>query len=1019
MLTNRPIALRSAIYIGSEKVGDAISAIHPAMATLHPKLIAALVRANTHEGDILLDPFGCDGTIAIEALRLGRRAIVVDPDPVTSLHLHAAGAPARLPVFRGAFREVQDKCARSISDWYVTACPKCGASGTAEELIYSAGKLTAIRYACACSRVVLRKEPDAADRRAETRFKDLKIPAWHPEDILLADGRLSSIFNYFGRRTIAALSIILRAIENQKDPGLQNALLLAFVATLESCCRAGCLAPNPSAPKRAAANSWREGNAWNAFAAGFERVYAAKKAASSQRMEPRLSENFSDLISGRAQLVLLRNENLSELPDGTIDFILADYSNPSVNLQCTVHSIQSAWLANTGKRNNGPQAASQTQKTIVDLQGVKRLIKPGGCAQVLVSEHPGSTLAEAAGMLDQAGFSADRIVYQPKMGAPSDARKRFTGGYIISSEPLDTVKRDHGNPTADDLSAKLERALQTSLTIHGKRTSVELVLRAFYQSLDGNEIRSLFGRFGNGVLPATAEPFPLLRDGTLLHARIQKSARQEIPRAWRQPVLDAMALADGSSAHEDAVWQIVAQCLSVEGLTLEDMSAIRMSIRPAEVQRHQRERTIGLLRKLGQALGYTCRTESGAAKEITWRAARDRQVVIRLDRAGMCFETKFKQSRISEWGALSYFDFEQSVANWCRNHPEKGKNLLPDIFVRQSETAPIEPSTSEKDAFRTKDYKLRIIRNRKVCDLHYLMELEIPKTAAIDFQPGQFFHVLCDAETYDPKAVPLTLRRPLSIHRVEYPGLHRSALAGARDIPDEIRMGLVRRPSTLQFLYRVLGAGTTNLSRLRKGAMVSAIGPCGAGFTIGDARIAVIVAGGIGVAPLAALAEELRFAGKEVRIYLGAVKREMLALAVSHVDVASEADANLDLQQLIRAEFEEIGAELMSICTDDGSVGAKGLVTEMFAQGIRDGCMPLTDVCVYACGPKGMMAAVAEIVARHGLPCQVSLEERMACGIGACYACTCRVAGSDGVTRKKRVCRDGPVFAAKDVQWKD
>jgi dihydroorotate dehydrogenase electron transfer subunit len=110
---------------------------------------------------------------------------------------------------------------------------------------------------------------------------------------------------------------------------------------------------------------------------------------------------------------------------------------------------------------------------------------------------------------------------------------------------------------------------------------------------------------------------------------------------------------------------------------------------------------------------------------------------------------------------------------------------------------------------------------------------------------------------------------------------------------------------------------------------------------------------------------------------------------------------------------------VLTVCTDDGSAGAKGLVTEMLEQGIREGCVPLEDVCLYACGPEGMLRATAEIAGRHGLDCQVSLEERMACGIGACYSCTVSVVMPDGTTRKKRVCREGPVFHARDIQWKD
>ena len=275
--------------------------------------------------------------------------------------------------------------------------------------------------------------------------------------------------------------------------------------------------------------------------------------------------------------------------------------------------------------------------------------------------------------------------------------------------------------------------------------------------------------------------------------------------------------------------------------------------------------------------------------------------------------------------------------------------------------------------------------------------------------------VMCDPGAEDRASPPLTLRRPLSIHRVSYAAFSRSGLAAVASIPPEIRETIVRRPAVLSFLYRLVGAGTESLSRLRPGARVEAMGPLGNGFSIGGERTAVIVSGGIGVAPLAALAEQLLFAGKDVRVYFGAVRGEMLALAVSHRECGEDAG----LEEVIRSEFREAGAQVLGVCTDDGSIGAKGVVTELFEAGIRDGCVPSSDVCVYACGPRGMMRAVAEITARHNLPCQVSLEERMACGVGACYACTCRVVGAEGVVRRKRICREGPVFQAKDVQWKD
>jgi dihydroorotate dehydrogenase electron transfer subunit len=267
----------------------------------------------------------------------------------------------------------------------------------------------------------------------------------------------------------------------------------------------------------------------------------------------------------------------------------------------------------------------------------------------------------------------------------------------------------------------------------------------------------------------------------------------------------------------------------------------------------------------------------------------------------------------------------------------------------------------------------------------------------------------------------LTLRRPLSIHGAQYSGFRRGALAEAGILPVEIREALIRRPATIDFLYRVVGEGTKKLSQLPSGALLNAIGPCGNGFTVGPEPAAVIVAGGIGIAPLAILAERLRFLGKNVYLYFGAVTKDMLALALGRPTIPAGAGVTAetgDLFDAICSEFREIGAEVLNVCTDDGSAGEKGLVTEMLAQGIRGGCIPREGVRLYACGPQGMLKTVAEIASRHSLECEVSLEERMACGIGACYSCTCQVKGADGAAVKKRVCREGPVFRSGDIQWK-
>ena len=226
--------------------------------------------------------------------------------------------------------------------------------------------------------------------------------------------------------------------------------------------------------------------------------------------------------------------------------------------------------------------------------------------------------------------------------------------------------------------------------------------------------------------------------------------------------------------------------------------------------------------------------------------------------------------------------------------------------------------------------------------------------------PGQVVEVRCSAQT-DP-----LLRRPLGVHRVVNGGI--------------------------ELLYEVIGKGTELLSRMKPGVLLDVIGPLGTGFNIPKRRgISILVAGGNGVAPLLFLAEKLIAKRQKVCVLIGGCSR-------GHV--------------LCEKEFKKIGAEV-SIATEDGSGGHKGLVTDLLKD-ILTSRPPASATIIYACGPTGMLKAVARIARDRRIPCQVSLEERMACGLGACLGCPVKVTTA---AEYKMVCKDGPVFDAKEITW--
>jgi dihydroorotate dehydrogenase electron transfer subunit len=184
---------------------------------------------------------------------------------------------------------------------------------------------------------------------------------------------------------------------------------------------------------------------------------------------------------------------------------------------------------------------------------------------------------------------------------------------------------------------------------------------------------------------------------------------------------------------------------------------------------------------------------------------------------------------------------------------------------------------------------------------------------------------------------------------------------------------------TVSFLYQVRGRGTELLSRLGQGGEVTLTGPLGHGFRTEELRGRIaIVTGGIGIAPMFCLARTLP--SSDVTVIAGFRSRPYAV-----------------------AEFLTLGIDVL-VATEDGCQGAGGFCTDIFD--------PTAFDTVLACGPTPMMARVADLCARAGVPCQVSLEAHMACGVGACLVCPCAT-----VVGNKRVCADGPVFDAAEVIW--
>ena len=191
----------------------------------------------------------------------------------------------------------------------------------------------------------------------------------------------------------------------------------------------------------------------------------------------------------------------------------------------------------------------------------------------------------------------------------------------------------------------------------------------------------------------------------------------------------------------------------------------------------------------------------------------------------------------------------------------------------------------------------------------------------------------------------------------------------------------------LRIVYRVAGEGTEEFSRYTAGKEVPILGVLGNGFPVeeGKGKKAFLMGGGIGVPPILELAKQLNC---EKQIVVG----------------------YRDEHTFLKEQFEANGT--LYISTEDGSVGTKGNVMHAIAEN------NLSADIIYACGPTPMLRAIKNYAEENGIECYISLEERMACGIGACLACTCKSKEKDHHTNvnNKRICKDGPVFLSTEVE---
>lgn len=371
------------------------------------------------------------------------------------------------------------------------------------------------------------------------------------------------------------------------------------------------------------------------------------------------------------------------------------------------------------------------------------------------------------------------------------------------------------------------------------------------------------------------------------------------------------------------------------------------------------------------------------------------------------------------WYALYIHDLEKSLCGLDTYEPDS------DLFdaagcspTRQHRSIARRATVLEKPLLQSHD--------RGLCKL----VLDCPD-AVRDVEPGMFFQFACDnghrerlsrqsvVRSYGSLANGAnndsgalhTMRIPVSVHRIYYQGFDPAKLPDS-PIPAEVQNVLHAGYRTkMDIVFRVVGDATAALADKVSGDKLDLIGPLGKPAEISKSTdVAILVAGGIGFAPLYPVAENMRSRGKRVVLLFGVRSRE---------------DFPVDSEQVVKDDFGKIGVRVRTVFETE-----EGRVTKALDDSLREELAAYPDqdpsrICVYCCGPWRMMAEVHRICAAYnGVPCKAFLEKRMYCGVGACMSCVCKIHNRGTQTASARssykcVCTEGPVFDAYSVDWED
>jgi|GEM_PF-224799 len=1058
--------------------------------------------------EIFLDPFCGSGIALSEALKLNRRVIGIDLNPIGIFITKQLITPIDLLKFEHAFEEVVNSVSETFFDEYSTQCRKCGTPSQVIHYLWHREKLAkgvrledikgdiereliAVTYKC--DKCGLQTDfPIKSDRNKADK------PFVAPKNIRnkILEKSLPSeaeyYFDLFTPRNLFLLSVIYDEILKIEDLKIQEMMKLVFTSRLEHSSRLEmykALDDDVRGPRMVRSKSWiapkfhiqrsyPEKNPLINFCNSFQQVFLSKKDSNGSILKCNIVDTFDDLLSGRGNVLLVNDsvDWIDNLPGECVDYVIADPPFVKDIRYLELSQLWHIWLGtdvNYEKEINYSEKAHDeyTLRLTEAFKKIHRVLKKGKSLTVTYQTDDIRLWDTMIQSPLNAEFLATKIIHQPvkySTGAKyrslmKKGEHKLLLGYYFSTFKKDLDSNDRHN--VNEISKKIIKAAFSIISKRQEPTPLIFLFLNLYEQMTADEARKYSTTDILKILESSNElcrsdeihKNPLWQKWTITNDRFDSTKSLEM---LVRNELEEILLYENQKSPAYYIQLImnkfkgpyVVSSQRVYRL-LNEISEIAngervLIIDQSLVADRKREEIIKNLSALGRK--YSFRSEVKAPNIVIWFKSSNPRIMFYITMTGRhpngqaeIMSQKLKKQfpqfyRIIIRPQSLEKKFENMTTHWDYIWLEDLEKLLCEkrIVDRYFVKPEIQPTVLKKRVKATVVDKVKYEVDGKIGYFKLILsEPHIQKYA----QPGQFINILCPVNGFKRKtgvfdtgttyithlreqrtvesAKPL-LRRPISIHRIYYKDFDPKTLKRGRLIPEELSKILRSgKRDRFDIFVKVVGKGTEALSHVEPGSTLDIIGPLGKPIEVDrNLKEALLVAGGIGIAPLYALAEELRWTGRKVVLFLGTYdERDLKILGYDfHIDKAY-AMKTYDARKLIK-EFKDMGIDVY-LCTIKESIPGirQGKVTDTLMTYLSDNGHSLKDAGVFSCGPKEMLKAVAEIAHRFNLPHKVLLEERMGCGLGVCLSCVCPT--KNDPVEFKRICMEGPTFDAETIAW--